>query len=322
MSGDAPPPVVIGLDAGGTRTRGIAVDAHGVVVARAEGSGANPRTLGDEHGHAQIREIVDALRGAARRPVAHLMLGSAGLLDAAPEATCAAWARALDVAVATVDSDVRIAHAAAFGSEPGVMSVAGTGSQALAIDPSGRRVSIGGWGPLFGDEGSAFWIASTAIRGALLALDERRSSPIAEALLAYAEVPATAATGERNARLLDVLYGVHGAARGGPAAHARFAPVIAELADGGDVESQALLQRAGRLLAETAELAARTSGVRRIACAGSVLEHNGFVSRAFDCALQGFDLERVAGGCEPVMGAVYLAMAAAGWDRGAALGAS
>ncbi len=302
-------PVVIGIDAGGTRTRGIAVDVDGVVVARAEGSGANPRTLGDAHGRAQVREIVDALRGVPRRPVAHLMLGSAGLLDPASEATCAAWSQALDVADVSVDSDVRIAHAAAFGSDPGVMIVAGTGSQAIAIDPSGGRVSVGGWGPSFGDEGSAFWIASTAIRAALRALDERRSIPLALALLTYAGVPSTTSPSARNVRLLDVLYD----AGGGPAAHARFAPLVADLAESGDGEAQALLDRAGRLLAGTAALAARRAGVHRVAGAGSVLEHNGFVARAFDAALHGFELERVPGWSEPVFGAAYLAMAAAGW---------
>lgn len=59
--------------------------------------------------------------------------------------------------------DAPIAHAGAFRGGPGVVVIAGTGSVAYALAGDGRTRTSGGWGYLFGDEGSAFWIARTFI---------------------------------------------------------------------------------------------------------------------------------------------------------------
>ncbi len=59
--------------------------------------------------------------------------------------------------------DAPIAHAGALAGEPGIVVIAGTGSVAYCVDASGRAEQFGGWGYLFGDEGSAFWIAREAI---------------------------------------------------------------------------------------------------------------------------------------------------------------
>jgi N-acetylglucosamine kinase-like BadF-type ATPase len=62
--------------------------------------------------------------------------------------------------------DAPIAHAGAFGGKPGVIVIAGTGSVAYALAADGRTNTGGGWGYLFGDEGSAFWIARMFVQGA------------------------------------------------------------------------------------------------------------------------------------------------------------
>jgi N-acetylglucosamine kinase-like BadF-type ATPase len=59
--------------------------------------------------------------------------------------------------------DTVIAHAGALGGEPGVVVIAGTGSASYAVFADGSTHFEGGWGYLFGDEGSAFWIARSAI---------------------------------------------------------------------------------------------------------------------------------------------------------------
>jgi len=63
--------------------------------------------------------------------------------------------------------DAPVAHAGALGGEPGVVVIAGTGSAAYAVAHDGRTRMRGGWGYLFGDEGSAFWIARTYISQAI-----------------------------------------------------------------------------------------------------------------------------------------------------------
>lgn len=58
--------------------------------------------------------------------------------------------------------DAPIAHAGALAGGPGVTVIAGTGSAVYATGGAAER-SIGGWGYLFGDEGSAFWFAREAL---------------------------------------------------------------------------------------------------------------------------------------------------------------
>ena len=67
----------------------------------------------------------------------------------------------------TLMHDAPIAHAAAFRDESGVLVIAGTGSVAFARSQGGQSQTVGGWGYLFGDEGSAFWIARTAFESAI-----------------------------------------------------------------------------------------------------------------------------------------------------------
>src|SRR5437879_13624105 len=53
--------------------------------------------------------------------------------------------------------------AGALAGEDGISVVAGTGSIAYG-EYEGRRARAGGWGELFGDEGSAYWIAREGLR--------------------------------------------------------------------------------------------------------------------------------------------------------------
>ena len=49
----------------------------------------------------------------------------------------------------------------------GVIVIAGTGSVVHGTAEDGRSWTLGGWGYLFGDEGSAFWLVREALAGAI-----------------------------------------------------------------------------------------------------------------------------------------------------------
>jgi N-acetylglucosamine kinase-like BadF-type ATPase len=66
-----------------------------------------------------------------------------------------------------VTDDAVIALSGALGGEPGVVTIAGTGSISFGKDTAGRRARAGGWGYVFGDEGGAFDIVRQALRAAL-----------------------------------------------------------------------------------------------------------------------------------------------------------
>ncbi len=81
--------------------------------------------------------------------------------------------------------DTEIAHAGALDGAAGIVVIAGTGSVALGNDRSGAFLRAGGWGSSFGDEGSALWVARTALRRAMVRFDRGERSALAEAALPF-----------------------------------------------------------------------------------------------------------------------------------------
>ncbi len=76
-----------------------------------------------------------------------------------------------------VVGDEVIALDAAFQGGPGILQIAGTGTNTVGRAPDGSRESAGGWSSRLGDEGSGYWIGVHAIRRALHAYD--REEPTA-----------------------------------------------------------------------------------------------------------------------------------------------
>ncbi|VDP12456.1 unnamed protein product [Soboliphyme baturini] len=73
-----------------------------------------------------------------------------------------------DFCYVTSDSVGTIATAFPNG---GIVLIAGTGSSCRLLNPDGVMYGCGGWGHLIGDEGSAYWISTEAIRAVFAAED-------------------------------------------------------------------------------------------------------------------------------------------------------
>lgn len=79
--------------------------------------------------------------------------------------------RAIGFGNSVINGDMVIAHAGALRLRSGVVALAGTGSVVLGIGRNGERVKVGGWGPVYGDEGSAYRIGEMSLRAAARAYD-------------------------------------------------------------------------------------------------------------------------------------------------------
>jgi N-acetylglucosamine kinase-like BadF-type ATPase len=66
-----------------------------------------------------------------------------------------------------VTHDAFVALAGATAGEPGVVTIAGTGSMVFGRNSAGKTARAGGWGYVFGDEGGGFDLARQALRAAL-----------------------------------------------------------------------------------------------------------------------------------------------------------
>lgn len=158
----------LGVDGGGTKTRFLLIDETGSVRAS------------HLEGPAYYLEIgLDSLRDMLARGIAHtlrqgrvraedLSYAFLGLpaygedskllpaLDAAP-------LEALPHRRYGCDNDMVCGWAGALAGADGINIVSGTGSIAYG-EYSGRSARSGGWGELFSDEGSSYWLAREGLR--------------------------------------------------------------------------------------------------------------------------------------------------------------
>jgi N-acetylglucosamine kinase-like BadF-type ATPase len=201
--------------------------------------------------------------------------------------------------------DAETAHAGALEGGPGIVVIAGTGSVALGIGPGGARVRAGGWGYLFGDEGSAFWIVREAFARAMHDEDAGHPPEIASALLEH--------FGLDSLRALQ-----HAAAHGeiSRSALAGAAPVVLAAADAGDRVGDEVRRAAAAALARLAHLAQRGLGAARnvrIAASGGVFRNAGILERwKWNVREYERGATLVAPRYAPVFGALLLAYRAAG----------
>jgi N-acetylglucosamine kinase len=169
--------VMLAIDGGGSRTRCLAIDCAGCVVGRGESGASNHLLVDMGIVRASLNEAINAALAQARLMRADVACVSAGLAgvdyDGSGAVEMEDLFREIGFTRAIINADMVIAHAGALGGGPGVLALAGTGSAILGIDETGRRVKVGGWGPVYGDEGGAYRVAQSALTAAARAYDGR-----------------------------------------------------------------------------------------------------------------------------------------------------
>ena len=165
---------VLGIDAGGTKTRALLADDTGRVVAAASGGGANLRTHGELAVEKVLHAVVEEAESAAGVRAEALAIGIAGADRPDDQAVLRAIVRRIGFrSRVVVTNDARVAFVAGSTLRVGLALVCGTGSIAWGRNGSGEVARAGGWGWHVGDEGSGFWIGERALRAALRAYDGR-----------------------------------------------------------------------------------------------------------------------------------------------------
>jgi N-acetylglucosamine kinase-like BadF-type ATPase len=164
-------PLVVGIDAGGSKTRAFAVDREGAVVGRGAGGGANLLSSPDPAG--SIAAALAESLGTAK-PEAVVLACSGGDRPADREKGRAILTQLVGPAVR-----IDVTHdaiAALYAGNPagcGVVLISGTGSIAFGRNDEGDERRAGGWGYLIGDEGSAVWLGLEGLRAAAHHTDGR-----------------------------------------------------------------------------------------------------------------------------------------------------
>lgn len=147
--------VAVGVDVGGTWLRLVALEA-GRQITRV----TRPRNAAPDLGKF-LRRVWRRHRWRGR--VGGLVVASRGVWTGRERSALARRLAPLALRV-RVFSDAQVALLGALGERPGVLLLSGTGSIVVGRDTAGRWARAGGFGPLLGDEGSAFWLGREWLR--------------------------------------------------------------------------------------------------------------------------------------------------------------
>jgi N-acetylglucosamine kinase-like BadF-type ATPase len=204
------------------------------------------------------------------------------------------------------DNDTVAGWAGSLGAVDGVNVVAGTGSITYG-EHNGRGLRVGGWGELFDDEGSAYWIAIRGLSTFARMSDGRLpSGPLLSRMTAHLELAAE----------LDLVDVVLNRWQGDRAKIASLAPVVTAAAADGDTVCQDILGEAGKALADLvtatiAQLGYASGEVVPVSWSGGVFD-SAEVRAAFREHLADAPVDLRAPRFSPVLGAALYAARLAG----------
>jgi N-acetylglucosamine kinase-like BadF-type ATPase len=271
--------IIMGIDGGGTHTR-ASIMAGDRLLAHGESGSIKRLRVGAEAAEANLRALLAEVY--AQAGLTSVYAASVGVASVSmPGIT--EWITAVFhdfyVERSEVVGDEVIALDAAFHGGPGILQIAGTGSNTIGRAPDGSRESAGGWSSHLGDEGSGYWIGLHSLRRALKALDREQPTQVLQKI---GEI-----WGTPN---LDDLVN-YGDSTPGPD-FAALAPAISELAKASDPVAVDVLTQAAADLVEFVLLV--RAKLRRkhnltvelpVAWTGGVIEHMPLVRNAFFAGL-------------------------------------
>ena len=159
----------------------LLADARGQVVGRGLGGASNPKAIGFEAAFGALEAAISGAFSDAGRPrstVEAACLGLAGFAQAEDQARLDEWSGGWGLTRKLLPvSDGELVLAAGTPEGWGAAVIAGTGSIAVGGDREGRTARSGGWGPLFGDEGSAYHVVLAGLRRSARRFDGREPRP-------------------------------------------------------------------------------------------------------------------------------------------------
>ncbi len=320
----------LAIDAGGTKTDYLLADESRELARVRSATIKRLRTAGNSAAAALDGALAEltALSGVPMAAVASTCIGAAG--ESVP--LVADWLReAFRTRVhgsLLLLGDVEIALDAAFPEQPGVVAIAGTGSNVAARSPSGQLTTVGGWGPALADQGSGHHIGLSALRAIFRAIDEApitASRPESQTSQTESQTSQTESQTSLLPAVLDfwqlpsLSHLVEYANRTPAPDFSELTAVVLRCAEQGDALAQSVLHREGEDLAHLILLAIRriqglspgTAWTPSVAFAGSIFQRVAPVRQSVIAALRSQvpQVEILPSVVEPILGALWRARA-------------
>ncbi|HWB99410.1 MAG TPA: BadF/BadG/BcrA/BcrD ATPase family protein [Bryobacteraceae bacterium] len=232
----------LGVDGGQSSTTALIGDETGRVLGVGTGGPCNHVSVAEGPGKLSrtVQECLMAACAGAGLDAATIHFRAACFgMSGGPADKEGILAQLLSADRLVVTNDAVIALSGATAGEPGIITIAGTGSIGFGRSASGRTARVGGWGHIFGDEGSGFDIARQALRAALR-MEEGWGPPTSLHRLLLEASGATDAN-----ELLHLFY-----SDDWPRSRvARLAPLVDGAAQSGDAVALDLIHQAAHSLA-------------------------------------------------------------------------
>lgn len=167
---------VLGIDGGGTKTKGVIASSSGEIIAEATVGPTNPNNGNKEDLERELVKLINALKLESKgifREVKQVYAGMSGVAHPTAKKEMEKLIASLfsSTAKVTVHTDAFIALYAGTLGKPGVVQIAGTGSITFGLNEKGVSGRVGGWGYLIGEMGSGFAIGRDGLDSAFLAHD-------------------------------------------------------------------------------------------------------------------------------------------------------
>lgn len=303
--------IYLGVDGGGTKTAFILINDTGEVLAQHESS--TSYYIGN--GIQSVRDIIqrgisEVCLRAAITPgdISYSFLGlpAYGEISTDISALDSIATPVLEPHRYTCDNDMICGWAASLGCRDGINIVSGTGSIAYG-EHKGLKARCGGWGEIFSDEGSAYWIGRQSLNLFSRMADGRERKGLFYDLLRE-EHPF-----ELDLDLCDLVFNKW---KGDRSKIASVAVLAAHAASNGDKAAREIFFQAAKELAQLVDalrekLAYGPDEIVMTSYSGGVFNSGSTILEAFS-----FELSKLNGNyllCEPtyppnIGAAVYAAM--------------
>ncbi|MCZ8537357.1 hypothetical protein M9R32_09210 [Paenisporosarcina quisquiliarum] len=169
---------VLGIDGGGTKTTGMVADENGNVYMQAVTGRSNPNTLSQQEFEQVMSNLILELK--IQRPdifeeLTACFAGMAGVGESGRDVEVVQLLKKYlpsQTEVIVKNDAVNALYSGTLGA-PGIVQIAGTGAIAFGMNENQKMVRSGGWGYLFDDEGSGFYLGNEALRAVFQAYDGR-----------------------------------------------------------------------------------------------------------------------------------------------------
>ena len=302
--------IYLGVDGGGTKTAFALIDQNGQVLAEHETSTCYYIEVGIDGAKKVLEQGVSAVLAKAQRGLDEVAFGFFGLPAYGEDSNLITSMEQLPAGLLAknryrCDNDMVNGWAAAFGGNDGINIVAGTGSIAYGVRQT-NNARCGGWGELFSDEGSAYWIACKGLNAFTRMSDGRsKKGPLYDIIKAAYHIDFD----------FDISALVLSEWAGDRSKVAQISALVYQAAVAGDRDALAIFARAGQELAEMVD------GVRRclnymddeiinVSYSGGVFNAGTFIHQPFadSLALSSAHYRLQAPMYTPVVGAALYAL--------------